>query len=690
MKYVYFDFEFNSANKQYLNLICGADAEGKTWDLRHEEGRDELKRYVLALWEEEFTLVAYSLESELRSFFSLFRCDKLSDLPFTHYICLHTEHKFWANKNKKYLYGDVIMRGNITKRKYFGRPLKKDEKESGEDNRTHNLLNALWKWCNSWDEKHARYKDIFRDICIRGDDLEVAQNISEILKYCRMDTMSLPTLHKAMLRSAKEIELEDYATEQFERGYYTAICAEKAQRGYVIDALGYYNIVAKYPSLISVVCEHINKTFSPETFAFDHKLNRYVFKRNIVQDFVTKAPPHIKSAFTKTKKTGELSISKDNLEKLYGGVKHSLDPQDYLQQIYKYLITISSLRGVVATTQSKESAKPFSHYFDPEKQTVHPSLRPYGSLTGRSQPAANSYLLAKPAWMRLLLVPPEDHVMIWADYSKQEPLYLGCMSQDTNLLSDYFSSDLYESYGRRAKLIGPEKASETLCHALKTAFLATMYGMSEYSLSVSLSTIFKRRVTPMKAQKFIQGVAKAYPVAHRWKKKTLYRYSKDHKIVLDDGWTMWGQNPNPLSVMNFPIQGGCGVIMRNTDKLAYRGNLYIPMTLHDGFYAYAPLEKAWDATRFLIQCMHEGFAQGVNYARGANLLKIKVEIVSKKFLQMHKPQNNIFLTVQHRSEKKAYAVKLCEDLRDPRATEDLKTFEPIMHPKIQGEQNGNY
>ena len=125
-----------------------------------------------------------------------------------------------------------------------------------------------------------------------------------------MDTMSLPTLHKAMLRSAKEIELEDYATEQFERGYYTAICAEKAQRGYVIDALGYYNIVAKYPSLISVVCEHINKTFSPETFAFDHKLNRYVFKRNIVQDFVTKAPPHIKSAFTKTKKQGNFLYQK--------------------------------------------------------------------------------------------------------------------------------------------------------------------------------------------------------------------------------------------------------------------------------------------------------------------------------------------------------------------------------------------
>ena len=692
MNYLYLDFEFSHSNKRYVNLICATDSNGESWKFRGAETFSEIpriKEYLSRYKGEDLCLVAYGLDAELRSLFSLLKVNTLKELPFTHYLCLHTEHKYFANKSKKYLYGEVVHDGKLKERKYLGHH--RMRAEIAEDRKYINLLNALWKFCHIFEEEHVLHKAVYRDICIKGDELEIIQNIDYITEYCAMDTRHLPTLHAEMMKAGIEAvggEDQEYLKQSLARGTYTAICAEKSQRGYKINATAYYNIKASFPKIVNKICEHILKTFPKyETFRYDMATGRYVFQKSAVIEFLKTQPPSIVAEFPCTKKKQEISITLETLGRFYSGNKHSLNPKDYLQQIYRYLLTVSSLRGIVTEKTNLKSAKPFAAYYDASEQMAHPYLNPFGSLTGRSQPAANGFLLAKPAWMRLLIEPPDDHVMIVADFSKQEPLYLACVSQDQNLLSDYQNPmGLYEAFGLRSGYVseGMQGSPEwdVLVHALKTAFLASLYGIGHFSLSSMLTAVFKKPISPATAARYITAVDRAYPVSRQWKERQLRKYLTEKKYILRDGWTMWECNGKPLSIKNFPIQGGCGTIMRYADWLAYSKGLHIPMTLHDALYCYCPADKNTVLVQIaaLLSSMYDAFQWGVGDANGHQALKIKCEVIAKKHFTA---EDSLDIYIKHDKNFTEYTVPIRSQYRDPRAIHDLQMFEPYMFPKIK-------
>lgn len=691
---LYIDFEFGKSKERYLSLVCCVYSyQGVTYthSLLDSNNKAKCKNDLQAIADRhsDLTIISYGVDAEVRALMSLFKVNHINALPFHHFVCLYREHKMLSNKYKKLLYGEVIGGGVKTRRQFN---FEKQKENNSEDKKYINLLNALFKYCGIYSQEHTSYKKLYTEMCVRHHGPELENNMEGIIEYCKMDVEHLPKLFTAMWKD-EELRLKEFNKYKIwwwmlTRGYYGAIVAEKVQNGYYIDKDKYYNISSSYVKIQATICEYINKKWPVNTFVYDQKSSRFVFKADVVQTYInTQAPAYVKKCFKITPKTKNLSISMNAFKQLYENKKHNLDRNDYLQQIYRYLYTMNSLRGVVRRKSTDNKSKPFRDYFDSLEGVMRPHFDDYGSQTSRSQPKANGYLLAKPAWMRILLVPPPNHVMISGDYSKQEVLYFGVVSQDKALIEAYASGDPYVAFGESVGIFkGLVKGTsdyDIARHACKQIVLANQYGITKYGLSVQLSQIYNRPVGLWEAQKRIDDFQRAYPTAHRWKRKMVDQYRASGKITLSDGWTLWGNNYNDRSVGNFPVQGGCASIMRQADILCHQKGLAIPMTLHDGLYAYSPCETGirYKDVATLVQCMRDAFVQGLGYLPGADLIDIDLKIIGKKILTEPQPP---YMLVEGRK----YNLEFDELYRDKRAKNDLETFGPFMELDIQKKIEG--
>lgn len=351
---LYIDFEFGHSKKRYLGLVCCVwqfQNSTRKFNLlskkERERCRDEL--WFIADQNPDVVLVSYGIDAEVRSLFSLFQVNHINKLPFKHFICLHREHKMLANKSKALCYGEVIASSQKVKRPFNADKAREDNKD---DKKYVNLLNALYKFLNVFSVEHCSYKTLYTEMCVRQHIPELENNMEGILEYCEMDVKHLPALYKTVwveeCTRLKEFPPEQLYKWALLRGRYGAIVAEKVQNGYYIDKVKYMNMTASYGAILTAICEEINKQWPINTFVYDPKLLRYVFKSDVVRHYIrTNAPSYIMKSFKLSKKTKQLSISTETFEQLWGNNKHSLDRNEYLQQIYRYLYTNNSLRGLV-------------------------------------------------------------------------------------------------------------------------------------------------------------------------------------------------------------------------------------------------------------------------------------------------------------------------------------------------------
>ena len=690
-EYIYMDFEFGDSNKRYLSLVCvSMFYKGKLecYDLRDENGRLLFRKILLSLishLKHDLTtpiLVSYAVDAEIRGLFSVFQTSNLKELPIQHFICLKREHRMLANKYKDLTHGAVITDTGRTRRQFIA-----GKSTTSQDFKFVNLINALWKFLGIFDQAHLKYKNLYRDICIRQNPSELELNMGGIIDYCNMDTRQLPALHKAMVDETirrfnkVKISTDNLFTWQLRRGFYGALIAEKTQYGYNIDTGKYFNILGKKQELVNNICRRINAKWpEKKTFVFNPKLQRYVFKRDSVIKFIEKElPPIFRNQFPRTKIKKELSVNQEALEKLFGDFKYELDENNYLHQIYKYLRTASTLSGLTRRSESKTGTKPFISFFDESEGVVRPYYNDFGSSTGRSQPAANGYLLAKPAWMRSLLVPPRGHVMVAADFSKQEVLYLACLAQDKALIQAYASGDPYVDFGLRSGLLNEKDRGtpkwEIDRSACKSAVLGIFYGMGSRSLALKLSARYNRVIQPYVAQKYINAFDKQYPDVAKWKKNQLTKYKKQGYLMLKDGWTMWHNSYNSRSIINNEIQGGCGAVMREFEiQYRLRYGRLVPMTLHDGFYTYHALGGGkilfpWIAN--MIRCLRDAFVWGLNGVYGSDLIDIDLKIIGP---DIHPEDKFPKISV----DEKLYPITYEAEYIDKRAINDLKEFGRYM------------
>ena len=658
---VFIDFEFSGTNKRWLDLICCV-MNGERYDLTKEEDQQDLKDHLRGLAiAYDLVLVSYNVEAELRAFMSLYRTEDITAIYgpiFKHIICLHTEHKFLANKDTSISHGDVILKGRKVRRSI----LEKDNKK------VLNLENAIWKFLKIYTPEFKKDKDYYRDICIQNDPERVRKQMPFILDYCAMDCKYLPKLYNEMVTDFTAATM---------RGEYVAFVAEQVQRGYYINRGQLENLRKNTPKVMSDIIRHILKQWPDlKTFSKDKKTGYWVFHDSVVLQYIMdNLPIETQMRLPRTKETKKISISKETFEKLYGSkARHTLKDDDYLQQIYKYKDTLSSLGGIVRKKTKTGQTKPLSEYLDPKEPIVRPYLNPYGGTTGRNQPSTNSFLLGKPAWMRVLLTPPpgNEWYMISIDCGKQEYLYLAVASGCKGMLESYASGDPHADFGLRIGLLDesmrgtPEWAEKR--HIAKTTVFMILYEATGKGLSDIVNNT-GGKMSPDEGDILINKFYMEYPEARTYKNKALAKYRMERSLELAPDWTMWGNNYNERSIKNSRIQGGCAWAYRLAIKKMRRKGIVCPLGQHDSFTSYCcGSTNLKRYIRLMCSSIQEAFSEALDYKEGHDLMTLDTKVIGNKKIDFSE------ITVDERK----FPVKFSYKYEDERATKDLRRFRKYL------------
>jgi DNA polymerase I-like protein with 3'-5' exonuclease and polymerase domains len=150
--------------------------------------------------------------------------------------------------------------------------------------------------------------------------------------------------------------------------------------------------------------------------------------------------------------------------------------------------------------------------------------------------------------------------------------------------------DLFESYARQRDLF-------------KSTTLGLQYGMGYVNLSIKLTADMGYLISPAEAKRLIQLHSRTYPRYWKWLKEIMVSYKVNKCYTLWDGWTLFGDNDNELSVKNFPTQGTGGVIMREAVRLCHNIGINLISPLHDALYALADDDKVEWVRDNMAECM---------------------------------------------------------------------------------------
>ena len=211
-----------------------------------------------------------------------------------------------------------------------------------------------------------------------------------------------------------------------------------------------------------------------------------------------------------------------------------------------------------------------------------------GSRTGRNQPSNTKFIFGPSVWLRGLIRPPPGHAVAYIDWSSQEVAIAAALSGDENMMADFLTGDPYVAFGIRAGLLPADATKKThpeVRDMLKACVLGLQYGMGEWTLAARIG---KPRI-----------VARELIRAHKDRYRKFWRMAEGAAdcamlglpIVTVFGWHARPGDPNPRSMMNFPMQANGAEMMRLAACLATERGIEVCAPVHDAFLIGAPLDR---------------------------------------------------------------------------------------------------
>ena len=208
-------------------------------------------------------------------------------------------------------------------------------------------------------------------------------------------------------------------------------------------------------------------------------------------------------------------------------------------------------------------------------------------------------------WLRVLIVPPDDLAITGIDYSSQEFAIAASLSGDQNMKEAYTSGDPYLFFAKKAGAIPPQGTKDVFKKErdlFKSTTLGLQYGMAAKSLARKLSQDTAREVTIEEAQSLIELHQKIYPQFWMWSEYNWRKYLREGGLETKDGWVLFGDNLNSLSVKNFLVQGTGASIMRAAVISATEKKLDLIAPLHDALYMIHD-KNDLESIHLLSECM---------------------------------------------------------------------------------------
>ncbi|QDU90501.1 DNA polymerase I, thermostable [Pirellulimonas nuda] len=225
-------------------------------------------------------------------------------------------------------------------------------------------------------------------------------------------------------------------------------------------------------------------------------------------------------------------------------------------------------------------------------------LSPLAAKTGRNAPSTAGFVFGLSGWLRSVIKPAEGRALAYVDWGQQELGIAGALSGDPALMAAYRSGDPYLAFAVQAGLAPADATKQShgavrdLC---KAAVLGVNYGMSAQSLASRI-----RRPTAY-AQDLLDRHREAYPVFWKWSEAVVDHAILNRSIHSTHGWTLHVRGePNPRSLMNWPMQAAGAEMLRLACILATEAGISVVAPVHDALLVEGPtksIQEVVSATR---------------------------------------------------------------------------------------------
>jgi len=440
------------------------------------------------------------------------------------------------------------------------------------------LLGALSFF--GFDSIAAADKDMMRTLVLRGEPFTPDER-QAILDYCQTDVDALAKLLPAMIA---EIDLPRALL----RGRYMAAIARMEWRGVPIDAEALGLFRSNWQIVQDRLIERIDKTYGiydGRTFKSDRWAD-WLAANNIPW-------PRLPS--------GDLALDDDTFREM--------------ARTYPSVAPVRELRTTLAKLRLNELAVGT----DGRNRCM---LSAFGSKTGRNQPSNSKFIFGPSAWLRSLIRPDPGTALAYIDWSQQELAIAAAMSGDKKMQDAYMSHDFYLAFAQMAGAVPPNATKDT--HAaererFKTVALGVLYGLSAEGLARKLNVPLAR------GRELLRMHKATFQQFWRWSDSVQDEAILSGRLRTVFGWTVHvGDQPNPRSLRNFPMQGNGAEMMRLACCLATERGIGLCCPVHDALLIEAPageIDLAVEATQKVMQEAGEIVLDGFQLRTDAKIVR---------------------------------------------------------------------
>jgi len=421
------------------------------------------------------------------------------------------------------------------------------------------LLGALASF--GLDSIAAADKDSMRQLVLRGEPFTDVERLA-ILDYCQTDVDALARLLTVMIN---DIDLP----RSLLRGRYMIAVARMEWRGVPIDTEALSAFRNNWHRVQEQLIERIDKSYG----IYEGR----TFKAQRWAAWLTKNEipwPRLPS--------GDLALDDDTFREM--------------ARAYPAVAPVRELRTTLAQLRLNEL--PVGS--DGRNRCM---LSAFGSKTSRNQPSNSKFIFGPSAWIRSLIRPGLGMSLAYIDWSQQELAIAAAYSADRKMQDAYQSGDFYLTFAKMAGAVPPDATKET--HAavrdqFKTVALGVLYGLSAEGLARKLN------VPPVRGRDLLRMHKETFREFWRWSDRIQDEAILTGRLNTVFGWTVrTGDDPNPRSLRNFPMQGNGAEMMRLACCLATERGIGLCCPVHDALLIEAPIGGIDEAVAATQQAMRE-------------------------------------------------------------------------------------
>ena len=200
------------------------------------------------------------------------------------------------------------------------------------------------------------------------------------------------------------------------------------------------------------------------------------------------------------------------------------------------------------------------------------------------------YIFGPAVWLRSLIKPPPGWAVAYIDWSQQEFGIAAALSGDAAMQAAYRSGDPYLAFAKQAGAV-PADATRKTYEPTRELFKQCVLARAVRHGSQVVST--EDRPTAGGRARFATGpTARPTACSGAGRMPWLTRPCCTERSGTVFGWPLYaGEQPNPRSLRNFPMQGNGAEVLRIACCLATERGIEVCAPVHDAVLIAAPLER---------------------------------------------------------------------------------------------------